>query len=156
MRFELFVDDVETSVRFYMATLGLAPPDNWSADRYVSLRGGAVIVGIQDRATLPAEHHFSPANLGGPRGVGLEIVFEVDDVDLAYAEASPNAEPYGGTIEPLAERPWGARDFRLIDPDGYYVRVTSRTVNQLPPVPGKDGTRKRDRRVTRLSGRGSR
>ena len=111
-----------------MATLGLAPPESWSADRYVSLRGGAVTVGIQDRATLPAAHHFSPANLGGLRGAGLEIGFEVDDVDLAYAEASPNAEPYGGTIEPLAERLWGARDFRLIDPDGYYVRVTSRTL----------------------------
>jgi uncharacterized glyoxalase superfamily protein PhnB len=28
-------------------------------------------------------------------------------------------------VEPLAARPWGQTDFRLIDPDGYYVRVTS-------------------------------
>ena len=28
LSFELFVDDVEASVRFHMATLGLAPPDN--------------------------------------------------------------------------------------------------------------------------------
>jgi hypothetical protein len=25
----------------------------------------------------------------------------------------------------LAARSWGQTDFRLIDPDGYYVRVTS-------------------------------
>lgn len=127
MRFELFVDDVEASVRFYGATLRLVPPENWSADGYVPLRAGAVTVGVQSRTKLPVEHHFSPAHLAGPRGVGLEIVIEVDDVDRAYALASPEAERHGGRIEPLGERPWGATDFRLVDPDGYYVRVTSRT-----------------------------
>jgi uncharacterized glyoxalase superfamily protein PhnB len=28
--------------------------------------------------------------------------------------------------EPLRERPWGLRDFQVIDPDGYYLRITSR------------------------------
>lgn len=23
----------------------------------------------------------------------------------------------------LAERPWGSRDFRVIDPNGYYIRI---------------------------------
>ena len=32
LRFELFVDDVEASVSFYGATLGLVPPENWSPD----------------------------------------------------------------------------------------------------------------------------
>jgi lactoylglutathione lyase len=26
--------------------------------------------------------------------------------------------------EPLQDRPWGLRDFRLLDPDDYYLRVT--------------------------------
>jgi hypothetical protein len=26
--------------------------------------------------------------------------------------------------EPLTDRPWGLRDFRVVDPDGYYLRVT--------------------------------
>lgn len=126
LRFELFVDDVEASVRFYGATLRLAPPTNWSPDSYVPLRAGAVTVGVQNHTKLPVEHHFSPAHLAGPRGVGLEIVIEVDDVDRAYAFARPEAERHGGRIEPISERPWGARDFRPVDPDGYYVRVTSR------------------------------
>lgn len=125
LRFELFVDDVEASVRFYGATLRLVPPQNWSPDGYVPLQAGAVTVGIQSHTKLPAEHHFSPAHLAGPRGVGLEIVIEVDDIDRAYALAKPEAERHGGQIEPLGERPWGAKDFRLVDPDGYYVRVTS-------------------------------
>jgi catechol 2,3-dioxygenase-like lactoylglutathione lyase family enzyme len=127
LRFELFVDDVEASVRFYGATLELLPPESWSPDGYVPLRAGAVTIGVQHYTKLPAEHHFNRVRLAGPRGVGVEIVIEVDDVDRAYAFASPEAERHRGRIEPLAERSWGAKDFRLIDPDGYYVRVTSRT-----------------------------
>ena len=63
--------------------------------------------------------------LAGPRGVGLEIVIEVDDVDRAHALASLEAERHGGRIDPLRDRPWNTRDFRLVDPDGYYLRVTS-------------------------------
>ena len=126
VRFELFVDDVEASVRFYATTLELTPPETWSSDGYVPLTGGAVTIGIQNHANLPADHHFSRERLAGPRGVGVEIVIEVEDVDRAYAVASAEAERHRGRIEPLGDRPWGARDFRLIDPDGYYVQVTSR------------------------------
>ena len=126
LRFELFVDDVEASVRFYGATLGLAPPETWSPDGYVPLRRGTVTIGVQHYTKLPVEHHFRRADLAGPRGVGLEIVIEVDDVDRAYTLASLEAERHHGRIEPIGDRPWGTRDFRLVDPDGYYVRVTSR------------------------------
>jgi lactoylglutathione lyase len=125
LRFERFVDDVEASVSFYGATLGLVPPENWSPEGYVPLRTGAVTVGVQNHTKLPVEHHFSASHLAGPRGVGLEIVIEVDDVDRAYALASLEAERHRGRIEPLCHRPWNTRDFRLVDPDGYYLRVTS-------------------------------
>lgn len=42
LRFELFVDDVDASVRFYGVTLGLVPPEDWSPDGYVPLRGGSL------------------------------------------------------------------------------------------------------------------
>jgi len=125
LRFELFVHDVESSVRFYRLTLGLEPPGTWSPDGYVPLRAGVVTIGVQHLANLPTGHHFSPSRLAGPRGVGLEIVIEVNDVDLAHATAASHAEHCGGSVEPLADQPWGLRDFRLIDPDGCYVRITS-------------------------------
>jgi hypothetical protein len=28
-------------------------------------------------------------------------------------------------VKPLQDRPWHARDFRIADPDGYFVRFTS-------------------------------
>ncbi|MDN5769168.1 MAG: hypothetical protein L0H96_14260 [Humibacillus sp.] len=112
-------------MRFYRDTLGLTPPQGWSPVGYVQLRSGAVAVGVQHHANLPSEHHFSPARLTGPRGVGVEIVIEVDDVEAAYEVAASPAESHGGHVEPLEDQPWGLKDFRLVDPDGYYIRVTA-------------------------------
>jgi lactoylglutathione lyase len=125
VRFELFVDDVERSLAFYGTVLGLRPSPGYDPHGYVPVSAGQVRIGLQRSSALPAEHHFRPAHFAGPRGVGVEIVVEVDDVDAAFARAQDAAVAHGGQIEPLATRPWGQSDFRLIDPDGYYVRVTS-------------------------------
>ena len=68
LRFELFVEDVEASVSFYGATLGLVPPENWSPDGYVPLRAGAVTVGVQNHTKVPVDHHFSASPLARPAG----------------------------------------------------------------------------------------
>jgi predicted enzyme related to lactoylglutathione lyase len=53
----------------------------------------------------------------------VEIVLEVEDLD----EALERVERAGvALIEHARERPWGLRDFRIADPDGYYLRVTTR------------------------------
>ncbi len=52
----------------------------------------------------------------------MEIVLEVEDVDGWYRRVSDSGYPVS---EPLRERPWGLRDFRIVDPDGYYLRLTS-------------------------------
>jgi len=125
LRFELFVDDVEASVRFYEAVLSLTPPPTYDPDGYVPVGGGAVTIGLQRHAALPASHHFRPDGFKGPRGVGVEIVVEVDDVQAAFTRAAGAVTKQGGQIEQLEAQPWGRTDFRVIDPDGYYVRVTS-------------------------------
>ena len=57
--------------------------------------------------------------------VPVGVRFELDDVGAAFARARDAAVTHGGQLEPLAARPGGQTDFRLIDPDGYYIRVTS-------------------------------
>jgi catechol 2,3-dioxygenase-like lactoylglutathione lyase family enzyme len=126
VRFELFVDDVDASVRFYVANLGLVPPSDWDADGYVPLNAGAVTIGVQRAANLSPDHYFSPGRLSGARGVGVEIVIEVDDIDRYHEMATSWSALHGGDVAPLTDQPWGLRDFRITDPDGYYLRITSR------------------------------
>ena len=54
---------------------------------------------------------------------GVELVLEVDDLDEEHARVTAAGWPLA---EDLTDRPWGLRDFRLLDPSGYYWRVTSR------------------------------
>lgn len=49
---------------------------------------------------------------------------EVDDVDAAYKRARERIRAWEAELESITDRPWGLRDFRIIDLDGYYVRVT--------------------------------
>jgi lactoylglutathione lyase len=120
LRLELFVDDCARSVDFYTRALAFAIERETPG--YVSLRRGNAVLGIGLAAHLPPGHHFSRAAMAGQRGAGAEIVLEVGDVDADYARA----RDAGAAISsPLAARPWGPRDFRLVDPDGYYIRVTA-------------------------------
>jgi len=51
-------------------------------------------------------------------------VLEVEDLEADRARVAAAGWPVAEEITP---RPWGLRDFRLLDPDGYYWRVTTRT-----------------------------
>lgn len=55
------------------------------------------------------------------RGYGVEIVLLVADVETYYQ----NVEAFANVVDPLSLRPWGLKDFRIVDPFGYYLRITS-------------------------------
>jgi predicted enzyme related to lactoylglutathione lyase len=123
-RIELFVADLDTSIRFYEQVLGFEL-ERRETD-YASLRRGGAVLGLGSIAKLPAVASppgFSQERLAGNRGSGVEIVLEVDDLDAALARVERAGAPLAA---PLQQRPWGLRDFRLADPDGYYLRVTTR------------------------------
>jgi lactoylglutathione lyase len=125
-RFELFVVDVDATMRFYEDVLGFTSTTSESG--YVALRNGTVAIGVGLLARLPVDHPFRtrwPSS--APPGLGVEIVLEVDDLDGFFKRAQEQIHDRGGQIQALAEQPWGLRDFRVIDPDGYYVRVTEST-----------------------------
>ena len=93
---------------------------------YAHLRRGDAELGLAAVTRLPergAGPGFTRERLTAAQGAGVEIVLEVEDLD----EAAAGVERYGHPVaEPPQERPWGLRDFRLADPDGYYIRVSSR------------------------------
>jgi lactoylglutathione lyase len=123
LRLELFVDDLDTSIGFY-AGIGFAVERR--EHDYASLRWGDVVLGLGPIAKLPmsgAGPGFTQERLAAGRGAGVEIVLEVEDLDVALAAVRAAGHPLAA--EP-ADRPWGLRDFRLTDPDGYYLRITTR------------------------------
>ncbi len=124
LRMELFVDDPDASAAFYTGVLGFRVTRR--APDYVSVRHGAVVLGLGPVAKLPERGTgpgFTRQRLASGKGAGVEIVLELDDV--AQVEALyATCRARGVVVDALRHRPWGLWDFRLTDPDGYYLRVT--------------------------------
>ena len=123
VRLELFVEDMEESIGFYTRVLGFEVARNEPGD-YASLQNGDVVLGIGPISKLPEEDgYFTREIASSRRGLGVEIVLEVEDVDEWHRRVVASGHP---VFEPPQKRPWGLRDFRIVDPDGYYLRLTSR------------------------------
>ena len=120
-RLELFVDDMEASVDFYGRVLGFALGQQ-QLDGYTPLRNGASCLSLNRRANLPDDHPVQA--LGNERlGRGIELVLEVPDIEAVYQHVRLANWPLAAELQP---QPWGLTDFRVIDPDGYYWRITTR------------------------------
>lgn len=122
LRLELFVADLEKSSDFYTNVLGFERLKG--GPNYVPVQSGAVVIGLGPAKGLPKRHHFNPEVQTDRRGLGAEIVLEVDDVASLFKKVE--ATGYQGIVSPLRKQVWGLTDFRVIDPDGYYLRITSR------------------------------
>ncbi len=118
LRFEIFPADLDAVVDFYTRVLLFTVTKDQRHDpsAYVSLQRGAVRVGAARRPVPDA----CPARLPP---TGVELVLEVDDV---AAERDRVAAAGWPLEQDLQDRPWGLTDFRIIDPAGYYLRITSR------------------------------
>src|SRR5829696_9708795 len=123
LRLELFVDDMEATVAFYTRVLAFELARHEPGD-YASLHLGGVVLGVGPVAKLPEEGgYFGRAIAILRRGLGVEIVIEVDDVEGCHDRVASAGH---SILELLQDRPWGLKDFRISDPDGYYRRITSR------------------------------
>ena len=120
-RFELFVQDIQKSSEFYENVLGFTATK--LTKEYVGLTNGNVRIGLGAISNLPTNHPLRLNNPDERKGVGIEIVLEVDDVAELYGKVQTCGHPISA---PLMIQPWGLTDFRLIDPDGYYLRITSK------------------------------
>ncbi len=134
---ELFVSNLEDSVAFYQGVLefqvGLERQVMYRGQllRHTPVWNGPVIIGLGLLACLSPEHHLRRAGLNAARGVGVEFCLYMEDGRLdAYYERVTRECP--ARVEPLVVQPWGARDFRVADPDGYYVRVSTPDRDFMP------------------------
>jgi uncharacterized glyoxalase superfamily protein PhnB len=91
------------------------------SDGFTELRRGAATLALNGLAILTPGHPARPAPKEGV-GKGVEIVLVVDDLEVVYDHVLTSGWPLS---TPMTKQPWGMTDFRLIDPDGIYIRVTA-------------------------------
>ena len=120
---ELHVADVERSLSFY-GTLGFQVARRWKD--WIRLdRDGAELVLFGDAYVRGRDHYFTPYIDRTPRGVGVEVIVEVADIETLEAVHAAAVAAALHIVRPPQDRDWKARDFRLADPDGYFIRITS-------------------------------
>lgn len=114
-KFEFFVSDPHKSAAFY-AVLGIAVTHR-KASGYTTLQSGSTVIALS-----PVPWWLPVSWLGFLRypPIGTEIVLYT--TRLEYCRAAFSKAGYSpGEIVLQA---WGDRDFRIVDPDGYYIRVS--------------------------------
>jgi lactoylglutathione lyase len=118
LRFEIFPSDLDAAVDFYTRVLGfsLIKDQRAGPEAYVAMQRGSVQVGAARKAGPGARPERRPP-------AGVELVLEVDDVAGERDRVAAAGWPLD---EDLQDRPWGLTDFRILDPGGYYLRITSR------------------------------
>jgi predicted enzyme related to lactoylglutathione lyase len=117
VRFELFPADLDRFVDFYVGVLRfeIAADRRHEQPPYVYLRRGSIRIGA-----LEAWEDVDRSVRSVPHGV--EIVIEVEDL---HAERDAVMVAGYPLAQDICRRPWGLEDFRLFDPDGYYLRFTT-------------------------------
>lgn len=113
----LTVRDLEKSVAWYRDILGFTVDQEYERDgklRAVSLKAGAVriLIGQDDGAK----------GLDRVKGEGFSLrITTAQDID----ELAKRIKDHGGVLESEPADAWGARVFRLQDPDGFRFVISS-------------------------------
>jgi predicted enzyme related to lactoylglutathione lyase len=114
LSYEVFHRDLRALVDFYVGVLGFQASGADPSSGHVVVRRDDVRVGCcRHEAADPSP--CRPPN-------GSEIVLRVDDIRAEYDRVLATGWPIA---DPLQRRPWGLTDFRVFDPAGQYLRVTS-------------------------------
>lgn len=106
----LNVPDVNASARF-ATEFGFV--EEMSADGFASL--GHPTAGVNVIFLQVGLSTFKPAEVAGPAGQGLLLVFVVDDLDAEFARI---VESGAQVVTPPETEPWGERFCQFADPNG--------------------------------------
>lgn len=124
---ELHVPDLQRAYDFYKK-LGLALVR--MEESYMILADSLNVLcfygEVPDASTHEFFGNFPPNTL---RGYGIEIILFNENIGPCY-ETFRNSEHLAA---PLQLRPWGAQDFRVADPFGYYLRMSEPYDISAPP-----------------------
>jgi hypothetical protein len=85
--------------------------------------GDTMINFYGDKDKVAKHAHFKDFPTDTPRGYAVEITVVVSDVEGLWQAVEPNLAK-DIISQPLTVKRWGKKDFRLVDPFGFYVRFT--------------------------------
>ncbi|MFP7487601.1 VOC family protein [Priestia filamentosa] len=123
-RLELFVEDLKRAIRFYEDIIGLTFSKKNETGAMIKQDHFSLL--LTHDSILDENHYFKKGGLH-PKGKGVEVIIVSDDIEKLYNHVLEGNYPIESKLE---LRSWGMRDFRIVDPDGYYVRLTSHKLDE--------------------------
>jgi len=114
------VGDIEASLAYYQGVLGFTVVERWENDG--KLLGASIAAG-DVMLMLGQDDWAQGRNRQKGAGFRLNCTTEQNVDDLAAA-----IKARGGELahEPT-DQPWGARDFSIVDPDGFKISISYQT-----------------------------
>jgi len=112
------VNDIQKSLAFYRDVLGFTVKDRWEQDG--ALHGVELVAG---RVTFWLGQDDWKKGRDRVKGQGFRMYCgTTQDIDTL----ARRIEAGGGTlVEKPTDRPWGGRDFAVVDPDGFKITISS-------------------------------
>src|SRR5690606_12818576 len=120
-RVELYVKDIEKSIEFYQDIIGLELYGrNERSARFIY---DCFSLLIASETILDQQHYFNNKAQSNIKGNGFELIIVVDQLEKVYQRCLNHNYPIEVGVETY---PWKMRGFKLADPDGYFLRITSK------------------------------
>lgn len=120
-RVELYVKDIEESLKFYQDVIGLELYGrNEKCGRF---NYDCFSLLITSESALNDQHYFKNKARSDIRGNGFEMIIVVDELEKVYQKCMDSHYPIEVDVE---EYSWNMRGFKIADPNGYFIRITSK------------------------------
>ncbi|WP_172370407.1 VOC family protein [Sporosarcina jiandibaonis] len=120
-RVELYVKDIEESLKFYQDIIGLELYGR--NERSGRFNYDCFSLLITSESILGDEHYFNSKAISDVKGNGFELIIVVDELEKVYQRCLHSNYPIEVDVE---KYPWKMRGFKIGDPDGYFLRITSK------------------------------
>ena len=117
-RVQLYVNDIEKSLLFYEEVIGLKLyKKGMHAARFNHDQFSLLLV---NDSKLNENHYFY--NRKEMKGNGFELIIVVDRLEDVYERCKEKGCKIQEEIQTYS---WEMRGFKVVDPDGYFLRITS-------------------------------
>jgi uncharacterized glyoxalase superfamily protein PhnB len=117
---ELHVPNFKEAIEFY-SKLGFKLL--WRTEDYLVMKRKRSVLNFYGGSEKVYHHsYFGRFSKSTKCGYGVEIIIPVDRVERFYQ----SVRKFAKIVQPLQLKKWGRRDFRIVDPFGFYLRITER------------------------------